>query len=644
MTKLYTKLVLAALSIVAFTLGAKAQNVIYSQTFAGGIPASWTTSPVATATGFNGWKWENAALAAANASGFRIAPIASTTAADGWMLFDSDRDCSGTQDVKLISPVINCTGKATVVIEFQEFYRKYRDSTALMVSNNGGTTWTYLRIKENVCTDTQYGSSDPAGHAVATGNNPTTIQMDISAVAANSANVKFGFRFVSNAGIGTQAGCGYQWKIDDVRVLDGLTTYASNYKVKFPFRPDNYLYPSAQITPITFATLATNLGTQARTNVSSTVKVTENIPAAPVLFTNTRNTPWGGAGTISLGIPGSGTDTATILHTATYTPPSTPNTFYKFQYDMTADAPSLLPNNSTYSNTFGVSDSTFLKTTWNLTANEPAVSSATTTGSTTATSLEWGLFYDITNGAPATVTKATSVYYSVAKPGPLGFAGENIVVNLYKWVDANTDNSIDFATELTQVGLATETLDSTFYSDFDIRTIAMSDFTSGAYGVALDAGGKYFVSITAPVSVYIVYDNRINDNDYVGVVAQGLHPLDASGAGIWFSGFSSGILPVIGLNVQTMVGTETPKNTVFKTNVFPNPTSDVVTMIANFGTEMNAVYEVADFTGKVLFTESHKNVTSDTFTYNTRALAAGTYNIVLRTDAGVQTSRFTVVK
>ncbi len=643
MTKLYTKLALAALSVVAFTLGAKAQNVIYSQTFSGAIPAGWTTSPVATAGGFNGWVWENATLAAANASTYRIAPIASTTAADGWMLFDSDRDCSGTQDAKLISPVINCTGKPTVVIEFQEFYRKYVDSTALMVSGDGGATWTYMRIKENVCTNTQYCSSDPTGHAAATGNNPTTVQIDISSVAANNANVKFGFRFVSNAALGAQAGCAYQWKIDDVRVLDGITTYASNYKVKLPLRPDNYLFPSAQLSPLSFATLATNLGTQARTNVASTVKVTENIPAAPVLFTNTRNTPWGGAGTISLGVPGSGTDTATILHTATYTPPSTPNAFYKFQYDLTADAPSLLPNNSTYSNTFGVSDSTFLKTTWNLTANEPWVANATTTGSATATSLEWGVFYDVVNGAPSVNTKATTVYYSVAKPGPTKFAGETIVANLYKWDDANADNSIDFTTELTQVGLATENLDSTFYTNFDIRTLAMADFTTGAYGVTLDAGGKYFVSITAPVEVYIGYDNRLLDNDYASVT-QGLHPLDASGAGTWFSGFSSGVIPVIGLNVKTMTATDAPKNTAFKTNVFPNPTADVVNMVTSFGAATNATYEITDFTGKILFTESHKNVTNDTFTYNTRTLAAGTYNIVLRTDAGVQTSRFTVVK
>lgn len=643
MTKLYQKLALAALAAVAFTLGAKAQTAFYTQTFAGGIPTTWTATPAPVA-GVGGWVWENRALHASNPDTYKIDTLASTTRANGWALYDSSRDCSGTQDAKLISPVINCTGKTTVVIEFQEWYRKFSDSTALMVSRDGGATWTYFRIKENVCTINQYCSTDPTGHTA--GNNPTTVQINVSSVAANQANVKFGFRFVSNAGTGTAqsaGGCAYQWKVDDVRVLDGLVTYASNYKVRFPFRPDSWMTPSTQLSPLTWAVQAVNLGTQARTGVSSTVTINKTGVTTPV-FTNTRSTPWGGTGTISLGAGGSGTDTLTILHGQTFTPPTTP-TFYQFKYDLAADAPSQFPDNATYSNFFGVSDNLFLKTAWDPTTNEPNVASATSTGAA-GDKLEWGIVYDVINNTDASGNRllATGVTYALAKSAASGaFANEAITATLSKWVDANNDNAIDFATEMVAVGLGTETIPAS-YTNFGIRTLALDDLGTGNAGVALEANTKYFIAIEAPIPVLIAYDNQINDNDYVGVVTQGLHTTTAAGVSTWFSGFSGGQMPVVGLYLAPVTATEKTKSTNFNVSVFPNPTSELVTMTASFEKTTNAVYEVTDLAGKVIFTESHKNVTNDTFKYDVRALAAGAYNIVLRTEAGVQSSRFTVAK
>ncbi|MEY4927076.1 MAG: Secretion system C-terminal sorting domain, partial [Bacteroidota bacterium] len=257
--------------------------------------------------------------------------------------------------------------------------------------------------------------------------------------------------------------------------------------------------------------------------------------------------------------------------------------------------------------------------------------------------LEWGVFYDVKTGVG---NLAKSVSYALAKTAAtLPFANETITASLYKWVDANTDNTIDFATELTAVGLGTETVDPA-YANFAIRELKLDDLNTGNLGVVLENNTKYFISITAPKTVFIAYDNQINDNDYVGAVTQGLHPTDAAGTGNWFGGFSGGQLPVIGLNLTPVRSnaTATAKPTAYKVNVFPNPTSDLVNMSVNFETATNATYEVTDITGKVLYSESHKNATTDKFTYNTRDLAAGAYNIVVRTEAGVQSSRFIVAK
>lgn len=55
----------------------------YTQDFAGGLPAGWTTGIIA-----GPGTWHHTTVA--STSSFRLAALASTTAANGWMIFDSD--------------------------------------------------------------------------------------------------------------------------------------------------------------------------------------------------------------------------------------------------------------------------------------------------------------------------------------------------------------------------------------------------------------------------------------------------------------------------------------------------------------------------------------------------------------------------
>jgi len=151
---------------------------------------------------------------------FAIPAIASTTAANGYALFDSDLLCSGDQiaDIENLN-AIDCSTHGAVSLSFEQTYERYNDSTFVYVSTNG-STWTKFSVNET-----------------ATNNvislNPEIVQVDISSVAANQATVFIRFEFWSPTtyvGPGASGpGCAYSWMIDDVSLsepssLDGGVT------------------------------------------------------------------------------------------------------------------------------------------------------------------------------------------------------------------------------------------------------------------------------------------------------------------------------------------------------------------------------------------------------------------------------------
>ncbi len=145
---------------------------------------------------------------------YSLAPIASTSAANGFATFDSDNDCTGNQIANLttVSP-INLTGHASVKLKFQQNYRRDADSTRVYISTNG-TTWTNFPVNE------QYGANGLS-------TNPETVVVDISSVAGGMSTVWVRFTYYSptaastwSPNVGPDNGCGYNWMIDDVSIID----------------------------------------------------------------------------------------------------------------------------------------------------------------------------------------------------------------------------------------------------------------------------------------------------------------------------------------------------------------------------------------------------------------------------------------
>jgi hypothetical protein len=142
----------------------------------------------------------------------------STTADNGWVIFDADLFQGGeitatnpAEDVSgyLISPAIDFTLCPSVMLEFQQMFRYCcADETPFFVevSNDGGTSW----ITYNAAIGFTGGANDPAP-------NPFVNVIDISAAAAGQPLVIIRFAWQAN---GNSTHSHYFWGIDDIRVFE----------------------------------------------------------------------------------------------------------------------------------------------------------------------------------------------------------------------------------------------------------------------------------------------------------------------------------------------------------------------------------------------------------------------------------------
>jgi hypothetical protein len=128
-----------------------------------------------------------------------------TTAANGYMIFDSDNgiNAAAPEDCDLITAPINCTGHNTVFLTFNQFFLQYLTSTGLVSVSNDGITWNDIYSIDN-------GFDEDSATA-----NPDFQVHDITAFAANQPAVYIRFRFTGNYD--------WYWELDDILVYEPAT-------------------------------------------------------------------------------------------------------------------------------------------------------------------------------------------------------------------------------------------------------------------------------------------------------------------------------------------------------------------------------------------------------------------------------------
>ncbi|HHM20625.1 MAG TPA: hypothetical protein ENJ20_01260, partial [Bacteroidetes bacterium] len=259
------------LAVILFLgLSLSAQAPFWTEDFDGGLPADWSAVMVAgDSTPNANWFW----TMQGPAGGFAINPLQSTTSNNGWMIFDSDLNCSGEQNAWLVSPKIDLSDKDLVILTWQQYYRKFGDQINVQVSLDS-TIWTQFPLLTGL-ENNDFGDGSATGET-----NPQTMNLDISSVAANEPQVWFAFQFLADSTTAGDVGpgCAYSWQIDDVGLLDFDPTPATDLSLgDFFFPPLSFATPTSQIATDTmgFSADVSNVGAADVTNVVLKATVTD---------------------------------------------------------------------------------------------------------------------------------------------------------------------------------------------------------------------------------------------------------------------------------------------------------------------------------------------------------------------------------
>jgi len=310
------KYVLLVCTILLFGIQSNAQllgtQLVYWD-FANGIPAGFQNG---SNSGIATWEYRgpsttpNNTICSRGSCGAGTLPIASNSLANGFVIFDSnywdddDNMCGGLgtgQDPAphtawLITEPINLSSATGAVITFQQQVRMFQATTKVQISINGGVNWTDIIVNSaNVSPTAEWK----------TGN--------ISAIAVGQSDVRFRFLFT---------GTYYHWCIDDIYVyqpnqndamLNSATyTLFGTAGLPSPISGMEYdQYPTFMIPQFNFKSKATNIGSQAATNVLVNVKVLNQ--ASTQLYSQNSNT----VGTLNPGIQ------SNFAITSPYNPPTT---------------------------------------------------------------------------------------------------------------------------------------------------------------------------------------------------------------------------------------------------------------------------------------------------------------------------------
>ncbi|MFZ9029267.1 MAG: T9SS type A sorting domain-containing protein, partial [Crocinitomicaceae bacterium] len=193
---------------------------------------------------------------------------ASTTGANGFLICDVDSanhftygQPSGTTYQYLssyfITDAIDCSGRSSVILSFEQFYR-YNNGVAMYVFvSNDSTNWTGY--------DVSGGIANNAASA-----NPDVVNLNITNTAANQATVYLKIGWSARV---------YQWQIDDISLREADpfdVAHEESWWGTGNFQNQYYKIPLLQASPVTFYTsISNNTGAQID-NVQSDVTVTNS--------------------------------------------------------------------------------------------------------------------------------------------------------------------------------------------------------------------------------------------------------------------------------------------------------------------------------------------------------------------------------
>ena len=565
---------------------ASPQSLIWSDDFS--VSGNWTKTSTA-GTGL----WSVGTTGPTGS--FSITAINSTTKANGFAKFDSDLDCSGNEIANITTAgVINCSGHPFVMLEFQQQYRKFYDSTFVFVSGNNGTSYTRYKVNGTL------GNNDFCA------SNPDIVKLNISATAGNMAQVKVRFQFYSPSSIGSSAGCGYAWMVDDVSIYDLPTNDVAIDKAYADMMYKNGGYytmiPNTQIMPISYRSAISNRGGTQQTNVKLNVDINNGSGSVYNQNSNTLATfAYQGLDTLSIATP-----YMMSASNGTYT--------QSFMVSQTEVEASTEVANSTVVKAFIINDTIFARD--NGVVTDYASPNLYTGGDVGS---EIGNVYEISDACNA---NSISVFiYSGSS------FGTEVVAQLYKM---NLNGAIEI-----QASSATYPINSAAdVNKWVTLPISAPLDADSTYMATILTGGT--ISTTAPTSRVLIGADKITEQP------SGATLIYLSTPDTWYL---ENALPMIRLNVtNTTTGIKNiaSKNANLLGQNVPNPFTKESTVSYQLAKDANsAVFTVTDVMGRVISSEKVKTE-KGTHSIKLGTYSAGLYYYSLNVDGAVNTKKMIV--
>jgi hypothetical protein len=527
--------------------------------------------------------------------------FAATTVANGFAIFNSDGNGENPHDVTLTTAnPINCMGQSTVYLRSENQYAFFNTTSVVQVGvSTDGMVFTYYPILAIV----------PA--------NDLSSGLQIAVVelpeAANEPEVWIQFRWQGNFE--------YTWRIDDVALFDADPTPSVDFSLgDFFYSPASFAQPILQIDTdtLSFDADVANTGGEELTNVTVTGTITDETGA--VLFTD--------VSTMAT-VP---TDSiVNFLFDDSFSPENLELGVYNFNYEVTADQVDQNTADNVGTEVFLVTETLWSKDNATISGSRPGDGGDYLMGN---------LYTSTSTVLPETRFFENVIFNAAVNPVDAPLAGKEATIILARVKDDVVDagwNTFDVNADLT----TNEGLDLLAFvphtftgANFDLQTVELLNFDEEA--IEIEPGTRYIIALQYAGESNVVFQGIANDLDYFQISTI-LYTSQ------WFlGGFGADNAATIRLTTRAAVSTEDNPLPAESMTLFPNPTSERISLDINLENTGLTNILLMDMTGKIMQVKEYDNLANGTYEFNTSSYPNGIYMARLVTADGSRTVKFTV--
>jgi hypothetical protein len=596
-------------------------DIIFSETFNGSIGTFTASGPDAAV-----WQFDTDGPDGQYSSPTNIDIITSTTASNGFMIFDADLSNPGaaadfvSRSGSLVSPVINLTTTPNAVLVFEHDYRHCCSNqffVAVDVSDDGFNTFTTFNVSEP-----GFGVNLRAGTVLT--------EVNLSPFLASGIDLtNFQFRFNFDGSTNTTSH--YYWQIDDVYLIE---QYPYELSIKNLWLGDIVTdFETTETTQelagelIVQAALK-NLGTDIPANIRLKTRVlssdlTEVFNAAGGTLSNNFTLV---NDTILFN---TGFDLSTLA-IGTYTIETT------IEHDQTDG---ILTNNM-FERTFVMSENTLASFNQDqlLYQNSIGYVYGPRDPAGSVDMLVGSIFY-------LPIDKEIQGFDIALATGRTGFEtteGDEIILSIWEYKPENPQAErftyvVGDYGYLSNSSMLTNNASSFYSFDFQNATGSAGSYT-------LEGGKSYLAAFShfGGTGRYLWYWSTVTDDDY-STWTNG--PFGANQARNWFT---LGYDPLIKVNftVPPAAGIQEKNNEVYNFSMFPNPSSDKAEFHYTLNNNSTVSYKIYDVAGKEIFNSkiSEESEGKHSFEIKTSNFSEGIYNLVLKVNDSYTTHKLVIKK